>query len=57
MLVARGLTNSQIAEALVIAAGTAGVHVDHILTKLVFRSRTKLALWAADRGLRTSPSN
>jgi non-specific serine/threonine protein kinase len=55
VLVAQGLTNRQIAEALVIAEGTAGVHVDHILTKLGFHSRTQLALWAVDRGLRASP--
>jgi DNA-binding NarL/FixJ family response regulator len=55
VLVSQGLTNRQIAEALVIAEGTAGVHVDHILTKLGFHSRTQLALWAVDRGLRASP--
>jgi non-specific serine/threonine protein kinase len=57
ILVSQGLTNRQIAEALVIAEGTAGVHVDHILTKLGFHSRTRLAIWAVDQGLRASPSN
>ena len=42
MLLARGLTNRQIAETLVIAEGTAGVHVDHILSKLNFRSRAQV---------------
>jgi ATP/maltotriose-dependent transcriptional regulator MalT len=39
-LVAQGLSNRQIAQALVIAEGTAGAHVDHIFTKLGLRSRT-----------------
>jgi DNA-binding NarL/FixJ family response regulator len=51
VLLARGLTNRQIAEALVIAEGTAGVHVDHILNKLGFRSRAQVAAWAAEHGL------
>ena len=34
VLIARGLTNRQIAEALVITEGTAANHVDHILNKL-----------------------
>jgi DNA-binding CsgD family transcriptional regulator len=50
-LVAQGLSNRQIAEALLIAEGTAGVHVDHMLTKLGFHSRTQLALWALEHGL------
>jgi DNA-binding CsgD family transcriptional regulator/transcriptional regulator with XRE-family HTH domain len=51
VLLARGLTNRQIAEMLVIAEGTAGVHVDHILNKLGFRSRAQVAAWAAEHGL------
>jgi DNA-binding NarL/FixJ family response regulator len=51
VLLARGLTNRQIAQALVIAEGTAGVHVDHILNKLGFRSRAQVAAWAAEHGL------
>ena len=50
MLVARGLTNRQIADALTIAEGTAGVHVDHILSKLGFRSRAQVAAWAVEHG-------
>jgi non-specific serine/threonine protein kinase len=49
-LVARGFTNRQIGEALVIAEGTAGVHVDHILTKLGFHSRAQIAAFIAERG-------
>jgi DNA-binding CsgD family transcriptional regulator len=51
VLLARGLTNRQIAQELVIAEGTAGVHVDHILNKLGFRSRAQVGAWAAEHGL------
>lgn len=44
-LIARGLTNRQIAEALVITPGTTANHVAHILGKLGFRSRTEVAVW------------
>jgi len=50
-LVARGLTNRQIADALIITEGTAGSHVEHILAKLGFRSRAQIAAWAVARGL------
>ena len=46
-LVARGLTNREVAEALVISEGTARVHVAHILAKLGVRSRVQVAAWAA----------
>jgi non-specific serine/threonine protein kinase len=45
-LVARGLTNREIAAVLVISPGTARIHVDHILGKLGFRSRAEIAAWA-----------
>ncbi|MCZ4588743.1 LuxR C-terminal-related transcriptional regulator [Rhodococcus opacus] len=44
-LVADGLTNKEIAAKLVISARTVDAHVDHILTKLGFRSRTQIARW------------
>ena len=47
-LIARGLTNRQIGEALVITEGTAASHVVHILDKLGFSSRAQIAVWAAD---------
>lgn len=47
----RGLTNRQIAHMLVIAEGTAGVHVHHIRNKLGFRSRAQVAASAAEHGL------
>jgi DNA-binding CsgD family transcriptional regulator len=46
-LVARGLTNRQIADVLQIAERTAENHVQHILTKLGFRNRAQIAAWAA----------
>jgi predicted ATPase/DNA-binding CsgD family transcriptional regulator len=47
-LVAQGLSNRQISTQLVIAQRTAESHVENILTKLAFRSRTQIATWAAD---------
>jgi len=44
-LVATGLTNRQIAERLYLSVRTVDVHVDHILTKLSFNTRTQLAAW------------
>ncbi len=46
-LVAEGLSNRQIAERLVISERTAQNHVQHILTKLAFNSRSQIAAWAA----------
>ena len=43
-LVARGMTNPEIAAALFIAEATVKVHVHHILEKLGVRSRTAAAL-------------
>ncbi|HEX2035805.1 MAG TPA: tetratricopeptide repeat protein, partial [Chloroflexota bacterium] len=50
VLVARGLTNRQIAAELVISERTAAHHVDHILTKLGARSRAQIAAWAMAQG-------
>jgi DNA-binding CsgD family transcriptional regulator len=49
-LVARGLTNREIAAKLEITERTAGAHVEHILGKLGFSSRTQVAVWAAEHG-------
>jgi predicted ATPase/DNA-binding CsgD family transcriptional regulator len=53
-LIARGLSNRQIGEALVITERTVAAHVEHILNKLGFSSRTQIALWAAEQGLLAS---
>jgi non-specific serine/threonine protein kinase len=45
MLIARGLSNRQIAETLVIAERTVTNHVEHIFDKLGFRSRAQVASW------------
>jgi DNA-binding CsgD family transcriptional regulator len=46
-LVATGLSNKEIAEKLVISERTAEGHVEHILGKLEFRSRSQIASWHA----------
>ena len=43
--IARGLSNRQIAEELVIAVSTTERHVANILNKLDMRSRTQVATW------------
>jgi DNA-binding NarL/FixJ family response regulator len=50
-LLARGLTNRQIAERLVITERTVAAHVEHLLNKLGFASRHQVGVWAADHGL------
>ena len=50
-LVARGLTNREIARALDIAEKTASVHVSNVLGKLSLSSRTQAALYAAQVGI------
>ncbi|WP_067862545.1 ATP-binding protein [Nocardia shimofusensis] len=47
-LVARGLTNKQIAAKLVISQRTAQGHVEHILTKLGLTSRVQIAAWVVE---------
>ncbi|WP_137872837.1 protein kinase [Rhodococcus sp. Q] len=47
-LVAEGLTNSAIAARLVISQRTAEGHVEHILAKLGFTSRTQIAAWVVE---------
>ncbi|TMC47328.1 MAG: helix-turn-helix transcriptional regulator [Chloroflexi bacterium] len=46
-LVATGLSNKEIAEKLVISERTAEGHVERILGKLGFRSRSQIASWQA----------
>ena len=49
-LIARGLTNRQIAQALIITPGTAALHVEHIRTKLGAHSRAQIATWFVQGG-------
>jgi DNA-binding NarL/FixJ family response regulator len=51
-LVSQGLSNKEIADALVISIRTAEAHVEHILTKLGFTSRTQIAAWMREEGNR-----
>jgi predicted ATPase/DNA-binding CsgD family transcriptional regulator len=46
-LVAQGLSNREIAAALVISERTVDAHVQHILNKLGFHSRAQVAAWIA----------
>jgi len=50
-LVARGLTNREIAATLVVSARTAEGHVQSILNKLNFDTRARIAAWAVEHGL------
>jgi predicted ATPase/DNA-binding CsgD family transcriptional regulator len=50
-LVATGLTNREIAGQLFLSVRTVEAHVDHILSKLGFRTRTQLAAWMHEEGL------
>jgi HD-GYP domain-containing protein (c-di-GMP phosphodiesterase class II) len=50
-LVARGLSNKEIAEQLVISTKTAGTHVEHIYTKIDANNRAQAGLFAMKHGL------
>ena len=47
ILVAQGMTNKQIGQALYVSERTAENHVQHILTKLRLRNRSQIAAWAS----------
>ena len=51
VLIARGLTNREIGEELVLSARTVDAHVDHIRAKLKVRGRAQIAAWVTDQGL------
>ncbi len=49
-LVAEGLSNREIAERLLVSQRTAESHIEHILHKLGFASRARIAAWAIRQG-------
>jgi len=51
-LVARGLTNRQVAEQLLVAQRTIETHLEHIFAKLGVQTRAELAAWAAREEMR-----
>jgi non-specific serine/threonine protein kinase len=54
-LIARGMTNRDIAEELVVTVRTVESHVTHILRKLGFDARTEIAGWAVGSDLADAP--
>jgi DNA-binding CsgD family transcriptional regulator len=55
VVVAQGLSNHEIAEALVISVKTVEAHISRILSKLGFSSRAQIAAWAVDKRLAPAP--
>ena len=51
ILLARGLSNRQIAQRLVITPKTAGNHVEHIYAKIGATNRAAAAMFAVQHGL------
>lgn len=49
-LVEAGLSNKEIAAKLVISVRTVETHVENIMSKLGFDSRTQIAAWSAGSG-------
>ncbi len=50
-LIARGMTNREIAEKMVISEKTVKTHVSNLLDKLELEDRTRAAIWALKHGL------
>ena len=49
--IARGLSNHEIATALVLSERTVSTHVSNILAKLDYTTRAQIAAWASEKGL------
>jgi len=56
-LLAQGMSNREIASALVLTEGSASNYVKRILAKLGFRSRAQVAVWAARHGVGDQPDD
>jgi DNA-binding NarL/FixJ family response regulator len=50
-LIAKGKSNREIADQLVVSYRTVETHVRSILSKLAFASRAQIAVWAVEIGL------
>jgi DNA-binding NarL/FixJ family response regulator len=51
VLIAQGKANREIAEVLVLSHRTVEKHIENILSKLGFTSRSQIAVWATEKGL------
>jgi non-specific serine/threonine protein kinase len=55
ILLARGLSNRQIARSLVVTEGTAANYVRRVLQRLGLQNRAQVAVWAVEHGLHEAP--
>lgn len=57
LLIARGLTNAEIAETCFISQGTVKTHVKRILSKLELRDRAQVVVYSYETGVVTPESS